>query len=187
MRILRENLEHGDLARLVHDELHIDEFKSKLGDDKDVCVLSFKVAGKEPGIDLVNFLEKGFDFILDADVSSGEMSDGDYIAFVEIKRTEELPQQIYDLVEILGNLTKQSPEDWRVRYHHSREDHPLEVDTLRHMIPLSPREYDAKYGEKDKEPDREIDAVRTAAGLKSKIKAPKNDFTDKLKAAAGIT
>jgi hypothetical protein len=186
MRLLRENLEHGDLARLVHNELHIDEFKSKLGDDKDICVISFKVGGKEPGQDLVNFLEKGFDFILDADVSSGEMSDGDYIAFVEIKRSEELPQQIYDMIEILGNLTKQEPIDWRVRYYHSRKDHPLEVDVLRNLIPLSAGDYERKFGEKQ-EPDRDIDAMRTAAGLKSKIKAPKNDFTDQLKAAAGIT
>lgn len=185
MKLLRENLEHGDLARLVHNELHIDEFKSKLGDDKDVCVVSFKISGKEPAADLINFLEKGFDFILDADVSSGEMSDGDYVAFIEIKRSDDLPQQIYDMVEILGNLTKQDTEDWRVRYYHSSSDHPLEIDVLKRLIPLSPGEYNRKFGEKE-EPDREIDAVRTAAGLKSKIKAPKNEFTQKLKAAAGI-
>ena len=36
---LNENLEGGDLKRLVHDELHIDEFKSKMGDDADVSEL----------------------------------------------------------------------------------------------------------------------------------------------------
>jgi len=30
-RLLRENLEMGDLKRLVHNELHIDEYKSKMG------------------------------------------------------------------------------------------------------------------------------------------------------------
>ena len=69
---LNENLEEGDLKRLVHDELHIDEYKSKMGDDADVCVISFKVAGKEPAIDLVSFIEKGYDWVLDADGSSGE-------------------------------------------------------------------------------------------------------------------
>lgn len=185
MRKLRENLEHGDLKRLVHDELHIDEFKSKLGADKDICVVSFKIAGKEPAVDLINFLEKGFDFIIDADVSSGEMNDGDYIAFVEIERGSELPQQIYDMIDILGNVTGQKCADWRVRYYHDRNDHKLEPDVLRSIIPLSAREYLQKFPED--EPDREIDQVRTAAGIKSKIKAPKNDFTDQLKAAAGIT
>lgn len=178
---LLENLEHGDLARLVHNELHIDEFKSKLGDDKDVCVVSFKVTGKEPAQDLVNFLEKGFDFILDADVSSGEMSDGDYIAFIEIKRSDDLPQQIYDMIQILLNLTKQKMKEWRVRYYHGQDDHPLEVDVLRGMIPLSPRDYERKFGS-----DHEVDSMRTAAGLDSKIKAPDNDLTRQLKAAAGI-
>jgi len=72
-RILRESLEHGDLKRLVHDELHVDEFKSKLGDDHDVVVVSFKVAGKEPANDIVSFVEKGYEWVIDADVSSGVM------------------------------------------------------------------------------------------------------------------
>ena len=38
MSNLFEGLEQGDLKRLVHPELHIDEFKSKLGDDCDVVV-----------------------------------------------------------------------------------------------------------------------------------------------------
>ena len=40
--MLFEGLEQGDLKRLIHDELHVDEFKSKLGRDEDVCVVSFK-------------------------------------------------------------------------------------------------------------------------------------------------
>lgn len=185
MRQIRENLEHHDLLRLVHDELHIDEFKSKLGADKDICVVSFKISGKEPALDMINFLEKGFDFIVDADVSSGEMNDGDYVAFVEIERSPELPQQIYDMIDILYNVTGQRCEDWRVRYYHNRHDHPLEVDTLRNIVPLTSADYLRRFPEG--QPDREIDQVRTAAGIKSKIKAPKNDFTDQLKAAAGIT
>ena len=81
---LLEGLELGDLKRLIHTELHIDEFKSKLGRDEDVCVISFKVTGKEPGNDLVNFIEKGYDWVLDADISSGEMDDGSYIVFAEL-------------------------------------------------------------------------------------------------------
>ena len=44
--MLREGLEQNDLKRLVHDEMHIDEFKSKLGRDEDVVVISFKVKVK---------------------------------------------------------------------------------------------------------------------------------------------
>jgi hypothetical protein len=38
-----EGLESEDLKRLVNNDLHIDEFKSKLGKDSDVVVLSFKI------------------------------------------------------------------------------------------------------------------------------------------------
>ena len=75
---LKEGLEKGDLARLVHNELHIDEYKSKMGNDEDMVVVSFKVGGKDPAIDLVNFIEKGYDWVVDADTSAGEMEDGDY-------------------------------------------------------------------------------------------------------------
>ena len=102
---LNENLERGDLARLIHPELHIDEYKSKMGDDADVCVVSFKVAGKEPASDLVGFVEKGYDFVLDADVSSGEKEGGDYLVFLELQRSKELPGQIIKIMEDLKNLT----------------------------------------------------------------------------------
>ena len=58
---ITEGLEANDLKRLVHNELHIDEFKSKMGRDEDVVVISFKVTGREPAEDLVNFIEKGYE------------------------------------------------------------------------------------------------------------------------------
>ena len=124
-KLLRENLEIGDLKRLVHDELHIDEYKSKMGTDADVCVVSFKIAGKEPSADLVSFIEKGYDFVLDADVSSGEKEGGDYLVFVELERTAELPEQIIEIMEDIMNLTEQKLEDWRARYYKSVTDHEL--------------------------------------------------------------
>ena len=45
---INEGLEQNDLARLIHPELHIDEYKSKMGKDEDIVVLSFKVTGREP-------------------------------------------------------------------------------------------------------------------------------------------
>ena len=184
---LNEGLRPMDLAEMVEDTFDVDTFKSKMGEDRDVCVLSFKIKDRNPAKDLMEFIEKNFEFVLDADVSSGEMNDGDYIVFVEIKRSQELPQQIYDMMDILKNLTGIDPEEWRVRYYHKSQDHELKPEVLARLIPLSPREYDSRFGEKEPEPNREVDAMRTAAGLKSKIKAPKNEFTDQLKAAAGIT
>lgn len=177
---LLEGLELGDLKRLVHTELHIDEFKSKLGDDSDVIVLSFKVDGKEPGTDLVSFIERGYDWCLDADVSSGEMDDGDYIVFVELERRPDAIENIMQLLEDLMNLTDQKIGDWRVRYGKSLEDKSLDVDSLTSMIPLTAEEYNNKYGQ------AAIDNIKSLAGVKVDTKAPKNEFTESLRAAAGI-
>ena len=194
-KILRENLEIGDLKRLVHTELHIDEYKSKMGDDADVCVISFKVSGKEPSADLVSFVEKGYDYVLDADVSSGEKEGGDYLVFVELERTDKLPEQIIEIMEDIMNLTEQELSDWRVRYYKSTKDNELTAETLEQIIPLTPEAYDAKYGEDEEEVDveepeqditQDLDAMKAVAGVPVTTTAPKNDFTESLRVAAGL-
>ena len=185
MKDLFEGLEHGDLKRLVHNEMHIDEFKSKLGDDKDIIVVSFKVAGKDPAIDLVNFIEKGYDWIVDADVSSGEMDDGDYIVFIEIERNEHAPKQIVRLMKDVVNITDQSLEDWRVRYYKDQTDHELTVDSLSNLIPLSPEAYSQKFDVQDNN-QSDINNLKMAAGVDVTTTAPKNEFTESLRIAAGI-
>ena len=178
--MINEGLEKNDLRRLIHDELHIDEFKSKLGRDEDVVVLSFKVHGKEPGNDLVNFIEKGYDWVIDADLSSGEMDDGDYIVFIECERNPEIAEHIVAMMTDLMNLTGQKLSDWRVRYYHSSEDHDLSLDSLKELIPATAKEYERKFGKKD------IDDMKAAAGLKSDVRAPKNDYTESLRSLAGL-
>jgi hypothetical protein len=191
MKQLFEGLETGDLKRLIHTELHIDEFKSKLGADEDTVVVSFKVRGKEPAQDLVNFIEKGYEWVIDADVSSGEMDDGDFIVFIECDRNPKLAQELVEMMEDIMNITEQTAEDWRVRYYTSQEDHKLDVDSLRNLIPSTPEEYERKFGHKDQEhkekgDDRDLDNMRSAAGIKVKTKAPKNEYTESLRIAAGI-
>lgn len=172
----------GDLKRLVHSELHVDEYKSKMGDDADVCVVSFKVSGKEPAADLVSFIEKGYDFVLDADVSSGEKEGGDYLVFVELDRTPKLPEQIIEMLDDILNLTEQTPDEWRFRYYKSLEDNEMSEDSLRNIIALTPEDYRRRF-EREQE---ELDALKTAAGVDVTTTAPKNEFTESLRIAAGI-
>lgn len=180
MHQLNEGLESGDLMRLVHTELHIDEFKSKLGRDEDVVVISFKVVGKEPAADLVSFIEKGYTWVIDADVSSGEMEDGDYIVFVEAERDRDIAKHIMEMMEDIMNLTGQTLEEWRVRYYTSTKDYELTQEVLEELVPSNPEEYRQKFGEED------LDQLRSAAGVEVKTKAPKNDYTESLRIAAGI-
>lgn len=177
---LNEGLEQGDLMRLVHPELHLDEFKSKLGRDEDVVVISFKVVGKEPAADLVSFIEKGYTWVIDADVSSGEMEDGDYIVFVEAERDKNIAENVMSMMSDIMNLTDQELEDWRVRYYTSTKDYDLTEENLASLIPSNPEEYRRKFG------NEELDSLKTAAGVEVTTKAPKNDYTESLRIAAGI-
>lgn len=180
MRNIFEGLEKDDLERLVHNELHIDEFQSKLGDDSNVIVLSFKVKDKEPANDLVSFIEKGYEWVLDSDVSSGEMDDGDYIVFVELDRSPEAPEQINSLMEDLMNLTGQDLAEWRVRYFKSHKEKFYSINALEELIPLTPEAYDKLYGPED------LDKLKSAAGVEVTTKAPKNEYTESLRNLAGI-
>jgi hypothetical protein len=91
---LNEGLRSNDLKDMVHSVLTIDTHRSKMGEDRDVCVLSFTVNDRNPAKDLMEFIEKGYDFVLDADVSSGENTNGEYSVFVELSRTKDLAEQI---------------------------------------------------------------------------------------------
>lgn len=186
MNKLFEGLEQGDLKRLVHDELHIDEFKSKLGKDEDVVVISFKVTGKEPAQDLVNFIEKGYDWVIDADVSSGEMEDGDYIVFVEGEREQGITALIMSMMEDIVKSTEQKISDWRVRYYKDQVDNELSVKSLDALIPITPEQYRKRFNIKPEPQDKDLDGMRAAAGVTVNTKAPKNDFTESLRIAAGL-
>lgn len=177
---LSEGIEMGDLERLVHPELHIDEYKSKLGKDEDVCVVSFKVTGKGAAGDLVNFIEKGYEWVIDADISSGEMDDGDFIVFVEIDRQKEIANHIMKLMSDLMNITAQQPTDWRVRYYKCTDDHELTEESIAELVPNSAEAYRKKYGQEA------IDNLKAVAGVKVDTKAPKNEYTESLRSLAGI-
>jgi hypothetical protein len=198
-KYLHEGLEKGDLKRLVQSELHVDEYKSKLGDDADMCVLSFKVGGKEPATDLVNFCEKGYDWVVDADVSSGEMDDGDYLVFVEMERKPELVDHIMTLMTDVMNLTEQELDEWQVRYFKSEDLHPIDPKTLAKLIPLGPEIYRERYVPAETKTDEteptdaeqddiqeSLDRMRAAAGVTVTTKAPKNEYTQILRSRAGI-
>lgn len=183
-QLLNENIEYGDLKRLVHPQLHIDEYKSKMGEDDEVCVLSFLVGGREPANDLVSFLEKGYRWILDADVSSGEKEEGKYLVFVEAERRNSLAENIILMMEDVMNLTDQKLEEWTVRYHKNSQLEPLTLEALKRLVPSSPKEY--RETVEDTNVDREIDSLKTAAGVPVDTKAPVNDFTESIRVAAGI-
>lgn len=181
---LFEGLEEGDLERLVHPKMHLDEFKSKMGDDADILVASLKVKEKEPANDLMSFIERGYDWVLDSDVSTGELDDGDYLVFIELERNPKAAQQLTELIEDIINLTGQKFSDWRFQYQKNKLEYPLTADNIRKIIPLTADDYIKKYGGDDVE--EKIDSLKETARVAINKKAPNNDFTNSLRVAAGL-
>ncbi len=137
---LNEGLRSLDLKELVHSKCEIDTFRSKMGEDRDICVLSFQVKDRSPAKDLMEFIEKGYSFVLDADVSAGENTNGEYSVFVELSRTPKLTEQIKDLIYGVRKLT--GIDDFKFRYHKESKEHDLVEETIKQIVPLTPRDYD---------------------------------------------
>jgi hypothetical protein len=134
---LREN----DLRGLVKDIFEVDNYKSKIGNDRDVCVLTFIVDSKDPAEDLENFIEMGYDFVMDAECTSGELDDGKYRVFVEIERSRHLSEQLVELIDGVSKVT--GIEDFRFRYHKEFKSVEATQEQYDKKIPNDPDAYDA--------------------------------------------
>ena len=141
-RNLSEGLRSGDLENYVSEVFTVDRFRSKMGEDGDIVVLGFRVKEKYPAIDMMEFIEKGYDFILDADMSAGEENDGQYQVFVEIERTPKLQEQLTELLGGIGQLC--NCRDWRFRYQSAPESIEFNEDAIVKHIPMTSEEYQSK-------------------------------------------
>jgi hypothetical protein len=149
-RKLTEGLGARDLKELVSEVFTVDQYKSKMGEDQDIVVLGFRVKEKFPAVDLMEFIEKGYSFILDADISSGEEHDGQYQVFVEIERSPQLATQLKHLFSGISQLT--DCHDWKFRYQKAGASVPFNEETVVKHIPLTPEDYKNKileYKNKD--------------------------------------
>ena len=134
-----------DLRSLVYDIFEIDSFKSKMGEDKDIVVLSFSVKSQEPAKDLMEFLEKGYPFVLDADVTSGEQPDGTYKVFVEMERGRDIPEQITEIVDGVKKLA--DLEELKFRYYKSFDSQNADEQNIAETVPLDVDGYEIRVNE----------------------------------------
>ena len=140
MKNINESLRANDLNNLVDKVFEIDGYKSKIGDDDGVVVLSFTVQREDPAKDLENFVELGYDFVLDADVSPGETEDGTYKVFIEIERSRHSAEQILTLLDGIERLT--GIPDMRFRYFKSFKSYDANLENLTRIIPSNKDSYE---------------------------------------------
>ena len=142
-------LRHGDLKNLVYDVFEIDSYASKMGEDKNIVTLSFSVKDRAPADDLVKFLEGGYSFILDSDVTSGEQADGTYKVFVELERDRQANDNIMEIIDGISKLTE--IDKFRFRYYKNFRSHNTSIDSLNEFVPTDPDNYGIKVNESNLE------------------------------------
>ena len=177
--LLSESLSFKDLEGLMKSTVHVDEFSSKMGDDDDVIVLSFFVRDPQAAKDLMTWFEKGYDFVLDADRSPGEIKPNRYLVYVEIRRRSTAGAHVEQLLDDLNTLTEfENSADWTM--HYRDQTMPFSRDEFDRLVPLSPRAYrDAHEGD--------LNEMRVAAGLPVTARYDAKDpALQAMRSAAGI-
>lgn len=139
---LFEGLRTGDLKGMVSHRFSVDQYKSKMGNDDTIVVISFKVKDKFPAIDLMEFIEKGYPFVLDADMSTGEEKDGDYAVFVELERKESVGKEMADLLRGISQLCDIT--EWRFKYFRDTISHDFTKEAFETVVPFTKEAYQAR-------------------------------------------
>jgi hypothetical protein len=139
------SLKTGDLQYCVDDIFEIDSYQSKMGTDDKIVVMSFRVKPTQAAEDLVNFIEKGYDFVLDADKTSGEQSDGYYRVFVEMERSRHVGQQITEILDGIKKLA--DVNEFKFRYYKNFRSQPADQATLETIVPKDGNEYSIRKNE----------------------------------------
>jgi hypothetical protein len=137
--MINESLKSNDLRHFVKKVIEIDSFKSKIGDDEDIVTLSFTVDHEDPAKDLENFIEMGYDFVLDADVSPGELDDGTYKVYVELERGRHVVDQIVELLDGVKKLV--GLDQFRFRYFKNFKSQEATKEELSTTVPLDKDSY----------------------------------------------
>jgi len=165
MTLVNEGLKAGDLDGVVSKRFSVDQFKSKMGDDRNIMVLAFTVDGMAPAKDLERFAETGYKEVLDADATPGTLEDGKHRVFVEFARVEAVDQHIrkflddlkknyYAEIKLRPGVTQEQQKavDFFNRYNEDREQqkarHERFVSNTKQMLNQEFKGFDFKLGDK---------------------------------------
>lgn len=180
-RILNEGLDYHDLEGQMLPVISVDEYAAHMGKNSEIVTLAFTVKNKQAGDDLCDWFERGYDFVLDSEVSEGEISPGKFLVFVEMNRRTSVPERIIELIKDLDTLTDMKVKDWTIIV--DEEEYEADEDVLKQVIVLSPHNYRV-----EEENEEELNEMRERAGLEVKsLHADKQDAEIKaFKSIAGL-
>ena len=142
MTLVNEGLKTGDLDGVVSKRFSVDQFKSKMGEDRNIMVLAFTVDGMAPAKDLERFAETGYKEVLDADATPGTLEDGKHRVFVEFARVEAVDQHVRKFLDDLKKLT--NIETFEFTYHKRTVPFEASAKNLADVLPRTPEAYNQK-------------------------------------------
>ena len=175
--IINEALNYKDMVGMMKPTLHVDEFASKMGDDEDIVVVSFFVRSREAARDLVAWFEKGYDWVLDAELSPGEIRPGRYLVYIEMRRRHSVGRNLAEALSDLTTLTEHEADGWTL--HYDKKSYPFTQETFDKIVPLSPLEYRRRR-------EKNLNEMRAAAGQPTRDIHDRTAETRSIQSAAGI-
>ena len=134
-----KSIDHLEMQNYISEVIAVDSFAAKLGKDEDVCVLKFQSNNKTVAEDLVNFIETGCDFILDADMSPAKNDQGLYNIFVEIERNDDIPKKIIEVIRDVEQVSGMLP--WQFKFYKNENLYALNDENINTIVPTSPSQY----------------------------------------------
>jgi hypothetical protein len=97
------------------------------------------VSGEKVAQDLVDWLERGYEWIIDSETSPGEVFDKKYYVFAEMNRRSSAAKRIVELLDDLSTLTALKLDDWELKV----DDKKIKatVEDIENNVILNPTEY----------------------------------------------
>ena len=186
MTMITEGLNYLDLENQMLPRFTIDEYAAKMGDDDEVVTVTFTVKSELAANDLVSWFERGYNFVLDASISEGELEPGKHLVFVEMDRRSWSGRAIFNLIKDLQTLTGIAPKDWTMEI--DGDEFPCEENLLSDKMILNPGKYRDEVEEVETDVDVELNEYRLRAGLdhQSTKLENKDTYIKDIQAAAGI-
>jgi hypothetical protein len=179
--IINEGLDYRDLEGQVIATVTVDEYAAKMGEDSEIVTLAFTAKSEAAATDLADWFERGYDFVLDAQVSEGEIKPNRYLVFVEMNRRLAVPDRIIELIDDLETLTAVPVKDWTIVV--KEEEYEADAEILKQVITISPQQ----YREMKEESEKEMNGIRESAGLEPvKIYHTQDSEIKQFKSMAGL-
>ena len=178
-KIINEGLDYHDLVGQLDPVITVDEYAAHMGKDSEIVTIAFMVHSEAAGNDLADWFERGYDYVLDAEVSDGEVSPGKYLVFVEMNRRSTVPERIIELINDLETLTDLPLKDWTIKI--DNEEYEPDEAVLKQKMTISPHEY-----RKDVDNEEELNEMREIAGIPTKPVHQQDEYIRTIKSMAGL-